>query len=69
MSDVDLVNRAPHYTSGKIETIEIIEDLGMGRDFCLGNAIKYITRAGKKAGSSELIDLQKARWYLNRRIE
>ena len=37
------------------------------RGFCLGNAIKYLSRAGKKGLTTE--DLKKAVWYLNREIE
>jgi hypothetical protein len=66
----DPVNHPSHYTSGKVEVIDIIEDqLGIAglRGFCLGNAIKYICRAGKK--NSELEDLQKGQWYLNHIIK
>jgi hypothetical protein len=65
----DQVNHPAHYNAGKIEVIEFIEDQGFGHGFCRGNAIKYLARAGKKAGSDELEDLKKARWYLNRTIE
>ena len=61
----DPVNRPSHYTDGrKFETIEVIEDWGLG--FCLGNTVKYISRAGRK--SNHLEDLKKARWYLDREI-
>lgn len=63
----DIVNRPAHYTDGKIEVIEYIEDKKLG--FCLGNAIKYISRAGKKDPSKEIEDLQKAKWYIERRIK
>ena len=68
MSD-EKVNHPSHYNAGKIEVIEFIEDQGFGNSFCLGNAIKYISRAGKKDQSTELEDLKKARWYLSRVIE
>ena len=55
------------HTDGKIEVIDYIEDKGLG--FCLGNAIKYISRAGKKDQSKEVEDLQKAIWYIQRKIE
>jgi hypothetical protein len=61
------VNHPAHYNTGQYEAIKVIEAWNL--DFCLGNAVKYIARAGKKAGSPELEDLQKAAWYLNRRIE
>ena len=40
------VDHPSHYTDGKIEVIDFIEDKNLG--FHLGNAIKYISRAGKK---------------------
>lgn len=64
----DPVSNPAHYTAGGISPLDLIEAQGMGRDFCLGNAIKYIARAGKKDGSPELEDLKKAQWYLSRYI-
>lgn len=61
-----------YYTDTKIEPIEYIEDKNLG--FCLGNAIKYISRAGKKKSAAmsdkekTIQDLKKAIWYLERRI-
>ena len=66
-SEGDQVNHPSHYTDGKIEVIDYIEDKGFG--FCLGNAIKYISRAGKKDQNKEVEDLQKAIWYINRKIK
>ena len=63
----DPVNSPSHYTDGKIEVIEFIEDKKLG--FCLGNAIKYIARAGKKDKTKEVEDLEKAIWYIKRRIK
>ena len=63
----DPVNRPSHYTDGKIEVIDFIEDKKLG--FCLGNAIKYIARAGKKNKDKEVEDLKKAKWYIDRRIK
>lgn len=60
----DPVNHPSHYTYGNIECIDYIEDKGF--DFCLGNAIKYITRAGHKKDAIE--DLKKAVFYINREI-
>ncbi|WP_270433490.1 DUF3310 domain-containing protein [Anaerostipes hominis (ex Lee et al. 2021)] len=37
--------------------------------FCLGNAVKYISRAGKKDPEKYKEDLQKAMWYLDREIK
>jgi len=62
----DPVNHPSHYTDGNIEVIDFIEDKKFG--YCLGNAIKYISRAGKKNPDTEIEDLQKAVWYINRRI-
>ena len=62
----DPVSHPAHYTDGKIEVIDFIEDKGLG--FHLGNAIKYIARAGKKDPSKAVEDLEKARWYLDREI-
>ena len=61
----DLVNHPSHYEeqSIKLEPIDFCERL----PFCEGNAIKYCFRAGHKEGASELLDLKKAQWYLNRR--
>ena len=61
------VNHPTHYNTGKIEVIEIIEDQRLG--FHLGNAVKYILRAGKKDPTKTIEDLQKAKWYLERKTE
>lgn len=72
IKEYDVVNCPSHYTDSKIEVIDYIEDKKLG--FCLGNAIKYISRAGKKKDNGrniidkEIEDLQKAIWYINRRI-
>jgi hypothetical protein len=60
----DAIN-PPHYQDhpSGIQCIEITEHM----NFCLGNAIKYIWRAGLKNNAIE--DLEKARWYLDREIE
>lgn len=62
----DPVNHPSHYTDGRIEVIDYIEDKKLG--FHLGNAVKYISRAGKKDPSKEIEDLEKAVWYINRYI-
>jgi hypothetical protein len=48
------------------EAIKIIEALDL--NFARGNALKYLVRAGEKARDTELEDLKKARWYLDREI-
>ena len=63
----DIVNHPSHYTDGKIEVIDFIEDKGL--NFNKGNAVKYIARAGKKDTSKEIEDLKKAQWYINREIK
>lgn len=63
----DAVNHPSHYTDGKIEVIEYIEDKKLG--YHLGNAVKYISRAGKKDPAKTAEDLKKAMWYINRQIE
>jgi Protein of unknwon function (DUF3310) len=62
----DPVNHPPHYggADNPYEAIKVIEAWELG--FCLGNAAKYIARAGKKGDAVE--DLKKAAWYLAREI-
>ena len=62
----DMINHPSHYTDGKIEVIEFIEDKTL--NYHKGDAIKYICRAGKKDPQKEIEDLQKAIWYINREI-
>jgi hypothetical protein len=61
------VKHPAHYGGGNnpYETIKVIEAWAL--DFCLGNAVKYISRAGKKTHDATE-DLEKAVWYLQRRI-
>lgn len=56
-----------HYNNTTIEPIEVIEDWDLS--FHLGNAIKYIKRAGQKDGNTFEEDIQKAIWYLTRSIK
>lgn len=60
------VDHPAHYggADDPFEAIKVIEAWRLG--FCLGNAVKYICRAGRKGDVLE--DLQKAAWYLNREI-
>lgn len=60
----DVINHPSHYTRGKIEVIDFIEDQQL--PYHLGNVIKYIARAGYKGDKLE--DLKKSRWYLDRYI-
>ncbi len=63
------VNHPSHYNSGAIEVIDYIEDNGWAEGFCLGNAVKYISRAGKKDNESTIKDVSKARWYIDRYLQ
>ena len=62
-------NHPAHYggADNPYEAIKVIEAWGLG--FCLGNTVKYISRAGKKDAAAEVEDLKKARWYLDREIQ
>ena len=68
----DMINHPQHYTLGKIEVIDFIEDKGL--NFNLGNVVKYVARSGHKKSSGKsmeakaLEDLKKARWYIDREI-
>ena len=56
-----------HYRSlGLWSALHVVERWGLG--FHLGQAVKYIQRAGKKKGESEIVDLKKAVWYIQRHI-
>lgn len=61
--EVTAINPA-HYRShpSGVEVIEIVEHM----DFCVGNAFKYVARAGLKGDVSE--DLNKADWYIRRAL-
>jgi hypothetical protein len=63
----ETVDHPPHYggADNPYEAIKVIEAWDLG--FQLGNAVKYIARAGKKG--DELEDLKKAAWYLQRQIK
>lgn len=69
MAKVDMVNHPPHYNSGKIEVIRIMEDQLTPeeyRGYIKGQVLKYVTREQHKNG---LEDLKKAQWYLNRLVK
>lgn len=63
----EAVNHPQHYggENNQYEAIKVIEAWELY--FCLGNAVKYISRAGKKDNIVQ--DLKKAKWYLERKIE
>lgn len=66
-SSPEKVNHPAHYGGAEnpYEAIKIIEAWNL--NFCLGNALKYILRAGKK-DENQVQDLEKALWYLNREL-
>lgn len=65
----DAVNHPIHYggEDHPYEAIKVIEAWNLG--FCLGNTVKYIARSGVKSAATEIEDLMKARWYLDRYIQ
>lgn len=61
----EAIDHPAHYShAGEFEPIRIIWALGWGLPFCLGNALKYVMRAGFKPGEAIVKDLRKAAWYL-----
>jgi hypothetical protein len=63
----EAINHPQHYGGDtQYEAIKVIEAWGL--DFCLGNTVKYISRAGKKDPDKTIEDLKKAQWYLERKI-
>lgn len=65
MAEIDMVNHPPHYTQGKYETIDIIEDTTWG--YRLATAFKYLHRCEYKGKKRE--DLRKAVWFILREID
>lgn len=59
------VHHPAHYTGhpSGVECIQVTEHM----NFCVGNAIKYLWRAGEK--DDYVQDLEKAKWYIEREIE
>ena len=61
----DEVNHPAHYTAYEgLEVIQLTEQMNFNR----GNAVKYIARAGLKSYDTEIQDLKKALWYIQREI-
>ena len=62
----DPINSPSHYTSSPsgMEFIVVAEHM----NFCIGNAVKYLWRAGLKGEGTNIEDLKKARWYIDREI-
>jgi hypothetical protein len=65
---IEKIDHPSHYGGAEnpYEAIKVIDAWDLG--FSLGNAVKYIARAGRKAGAPVLEDLKKARWYLDHEI-
>lgn len=61
----DMVNHPPHYTYGKFEAIDVIEEFA-AKNYLRGTALKYLIRADHKGNTAE--DLKKAVWYIQREI-
>lgn len=62
----DRINPQHYADYGQYAPIYVITEWGLG--FELGQTLKYIQRSGKKPGEDQVIDLKKARWYLDRKI-
>jgi len=67
----ELVDHPEHYggEDNPYEVVKVAEAWGIDKDAYLFNVIKYIGRNGKKEGSPPIQELNKALWYLNRRIK
>ena len=63
----DMINPTHYRGDRKYEPIAVIEDWGL--NYRLGNAVKYISRNGRKPGEDRIEGLKKAIWYLEREIE
>lgn len=64
----DMITHPAHYCDGRIyEPKDVIRDWGL--NFNLGNAIKYISRSGRKSGCADIEDLEKAKQYLEFEID
>lgn len=63
----DMVHKPAHYTFSEIEPKDAIRAWNL--NYNLGNAVKYIVRRGKKPGADELMDLEKAKQYIDFEIE
>lgn len=69
----DQVNHPPHYTKGRFEAIDVIEDaVDSAPNAVLGSlqwqALKYLLRMWSKHAENPIQDAQKAEWYLKRLI-
>ena len=72
MEEKEMVDHPQHYKFGDLnqyEVVKVCEAWGLDMDAYLFNVVKYVARAGKKDIDKEIQDLEKAAWYLNRKIE
>lgn len=69
-SKTNLVNHPKHYggEESTYEVVKVAEAWGLDMDAYLFNVLKYIGRNGKKTNNPPIQDLEKAAWYLNRKI-
>ena len=68
--EVDMVNKPPHYTSGRYECLDVMADISSSEEFigfCWGSAFKYLWRWKRKGDPVE--NLEKCIFYINRLIE
>lgn len=68
--DKEMVNGPAHYggVDNPYEVIKVCEAWELDKDAYLFNVVKYVARAGKKDINKEIEDLEKASFYLNRKI-
>ena len=66
MAQSDVINNPKHYERYVIEPVSFIMNNEL--PFWMGNVIKYIMRAGYKSNTDEITDLNKAKRYIDMRI-
>jgi hypothetical protein len=66
VKEEDKVNPSHYKSLGRYSALHVIQRWELG--YLVGNAVKYVQRAGRKPGEDEVVDLKKAVWYLQRRI-
>jgi hypothetical protein len=68
---VEQIDHPLHY-GGKdnpYEAIRVIRAWGYDKNFCIGSALKYLARSGKKPGEPAIRDLEKCIWYLQDEVK
>ena len=60
-------NTTPYHYQGTVQPIDLINAQNL--NFNLGNVVKYVCRAGRKEGESNLKDLEKAKDYIKYEIK